>query len=40
MPGDSKDAWLEIPFKVEKKEPLRLLLNTTKSYDFGRYQSP
>jgi hypothetical protein len=38
MPENSNDAWLEIPFKVEKKEPLRLLLNTTKSYDFGRYQ--
>jgi hypothetical protein len=27
-----------VPFKVEKKEPLRLLLNLTKSYDFGQYQ--
>jgi len=32
-------AWLEIPFTVEKKEPLRLLLNATQSYDFGRYQA-
>jgi len=34
----AKDAWLEIPFAVKKKEPLRLLLNATCSYDFGRYQ--
>lgn len=32
-------AWLEIPFVVAKKEPLRLLLNATKSYDFGKYQA-
>ncbi len=27
-----------IPFNVEKREPLRLLLNMTLSYDFGIYQ--
>jgi hypothetical protein len=32
-------AWQEIAFHVEKKEPLRLLLNATKSYDFGSYQA-
>jgi hypothetical protein len=32
-------AWLEIPFEVQKKEPLRLLLNLTKADDFGRYQA-
>ena len=32
-------AWLEIPFQVQKKEPLRLLLNLTKSSDFGQYQA-
>jgi len=32
-------AWVEIPFRVQRKEPLRLLLNLTKSYDFGRYQA-
>ncbi len=37
-PAKPEGAWLEIPFKVTKKEPLRLLLNATKSYDFGRYQ--
>jgi len=39
MPKESKGAWLEIPFKVQKKEPFRLLLNATKSYDFGQYQA-
>ncbi|MBV6504376.1 MAG: hypothetical protein AKCLJLPJ_02504 [Fimbriimonadales bacterium] len=39
MPESQENAWLEIPFRVEKKEPLRLLLNLTKSYDFGRYQA-
>ena len=39
MPTQAEDAWIEIPFTVSKKEPLRLLLNMTKSYDFGRYQA-
>jgi hypothetical protein len=39
LAAEAKDAWLEIPFQVTKKEPLRLLLNATKSYDFGRYQA-
>jgi hypothetical protein len=34
----AEDAWLEIPFKVSRSEPLRLLVNATKSYDFGKYQ--
>jgi hypothetical protein len=38
MPKQQEGAWLEIPFQVTKKEPLRLVLNMTKSYDFGRYQ--
>lgn len=38
-PRDTSNAWLEIPFEVTKKEPLRLLLNMTKSYDFGQYQA-
>ena len=38
-PKTAQGAWLEIPFRVEKKEPLRLLLNMTKSYDFGRYRA-
>lgn len=32
-------AWVELPFKVERKEPLRLLIDATTSYDFGRYQA-
>ncbi|MBV9470806.1 MAG: DUF2961 domain-containing protein, partial [Abitibacteriaceae bacterium] len=39
MPPQQQGAWLEIPFEVKQKEPLRLLLNMTKSYDFGRYQA-
>jgi hypothetical protein len=35
----AEDAWLEIPFQVTRKEPLRLLLNLTTSYDFGQYQA-
>jgi hypothetical protein len=38
MPKQAEGAWLELPFTVSKKEPLRLLLNLTKSYDFGKYQ--
>ncbi len=34
----AEGAWLEVRFRVEKQEPLRLLLNATRSYDFGRYQ--
>ena len=32
-----ESGWVEIPFTVEKKEPVRLLLNATQSDDFGRY---
>lgn len=39
MPKDKDNAWIEIPFDVTKKEPLRLLLNMTTSYDFGEYQA-
>jgi hypothetical protein len=38
MPQRQEGAWLEVPFNVARKEALRLLLNMTKSYDFGRYQ--
>lgn len=34
-----ENAWVEIPFEIQKKEPLRLLINATTSYDFGRYQA-
>ena len=38
MPKEQANAWVEIPFEIKEKEPLRLLLNVTKSYDFGTYQ--
>ena len=38
QPPTQEGAWLEMPFTVTKKEPLRLLLNLTTSYDFGIYQ--
>ncbi len=39
QPDRAEGAWLELPFEVKQKEPLRLLLNATKSYDFGQYQA-
>jgi hypothetical protein len=38
-PQQADGAWLEISFEVQKQEPLRLLLNATRSYDFGTYQA-
>ena len=38
-PDKAEGAWLEIPFEVAKKEPLRLLLNLTKAEDYGKYQA-
>jgi hypothetical protein len=38
-PQKAEGAWVSIPIEVKKKEPLRLLLNTTKAYDYGRYQA-
>ncbi|MGC9035331.1 MAG: glycoside hydrolase family 172 protein [Verrucomicrobiia bacterium] len=38
-PQTPQNAWIEIPFSVQKKEPLRLLINATTSYDFGKYQA-
>jgi len=32
-------SWIEVPFEVKAKEPLRLLLNMTTSYDFGVYRA-
>lgn len=32
-------AWFEVPFEVREKEPLRLVLNMTTSYDFGIYRA-
>jgi hypothetical protein len=38
-PQSQDQAWLQIPFEVGKKEPQRLLLVMTRSYDFGKYQA-
>jgi len=38
-PQGHDDAWIEIPFEIEKKEPQRLLLVMTRSYDYGKYQA-
>jgi hypothetical protein len=38
-PEQVENAWVEIPFEVEQKEPKRLLLVLTRSYDYGRYQA-
>jgi hypothetical protein len=39
MPSSKDDAWIELPVTVTNKQPYRLLLNLTKSYDFGKYQA-
>jgi hypothetical protein len=39
MPSAQEGAWVEIPFEVTAKEPRRLLLNMTTSYDYGKYQA-
>ena len=38
FPETVQDGWLEIPVSTEKKEPLRLVLELTASYDFGVWQ--
>lgn len=37
-PESMEETWIEIPFVVEEKEPLRLLLELTRSNDYGAYQ--
>ncbi len=37
-PESREEAWVEIPLEVERKEPLRLVLELTRSYDYGVYQ--
>jgi hypothetical protein len=39
QPATSDGAWVEIPFEVKEREPLRLLLNLTTADDFGIYQA-
>lgn len=38
LPQKPGEAWVEVPFEVKTKEPLRLLINATKSDDFGQYR--
>lgn len=38
-PHDAEDAWVELPIEVKAKEPLRLLVNATRSPDSGIYQA-
>ncbi len=38
-PATNEQAWLEFPFTITNQQPLRLLLNVTKSSDFGQYQA-
>jgi hypothetical protein len=38
-PTSSAGAWLEFPLTVTNRQPYRLLVNLTKSYDFGKYQA-
>ncbi|MFC1634576.1 glycoside hydrolase family 172 protein [Planctomycetota bacterium] len=38
-PKEKEGAWVQIPFEVEKKQPQRLVLVMTRSYDFGKYQA-
>ena len=37
-PRTKEEGWVEFSFKVKEKEPLRLLLELTRSYDFGVWQ--
>jgi hypothetical protein len=38
-PQQPENAWIEIPFEVRTREPLRLLLVMTHADDYGRYQA-
>jgi hypothetical protein len=37
QPPSQADAWIEIPFEAKRREPRRLVLKLTTSYDFGIY---
>ncbi len=37
-PESKEDGWVEFSFEVKEKEPLRLLLELTRSYDYGVWQ--
>ena len=36
-PPSVDDAWIEIPFRIERQRPVRLVLELTTSYDYGIY---
>ncbi len=38
QPKTQEDGWVECPFEVKEKEPLRLLLELTQSSDYGLWQ--
>ncbi|MBP7933213.1 MAG: DUF2961 domain-containing protein [Phycisphaerae bacterium] len=38
-PEKADGAFVEVPFEVKRKEPLRLLINVTCAPDYGRYQA-
>ncbi len=38
IPASAEEAWYEIPFEVAVREPRRLILELTQSYDYGIYQ--
>ena len=37
-PAGKDEGWVELSLEVKQKEPLRLVLELTRSYDFGIYQ--
>ncbi len=39
QPESTDDAWVEIPFTVGEREPLRLLVSGTRAPDYGIYQA-
>jgi len=38
QPQTKEEGWVEYSFEVKEKEPLRLVLELTRSYDFGIWQ--
>ncbi|MBE7557916.1 hypothetical protein HS125_02770 [bacterium] len=38
-PRSQEEGWVEIPFEVKEKEPLRLILDLTTAGDYGRWQA-
>lgn len=38
-PAPEGEAWIDVPFEVREKEPRRLILRLTTSYDYGIYRA-